>query len=100
MLYDIQSESVSSGLESFVEEFYHDRVEELAQMRKGLSNSDYKAIGDIAHRWKSFCAPYGFNYLEKASHELEKTLQSKKYDDLSLIFDNIECYLGDKKHAI
>ena len=93
MNYGIESEKVSKGLEEYVDEFIEDRTLELKSLRIFLEEGDLEAIREITHRWKGFCAPYGFNFLEKMSLEIEQYISTSEKDQLEESFKKIESYL-------
>ena len=100
MNYGIEDEKVTKGLEEYVDEFVEDRTHELESLKISLENDDFESIREVTHRWKGFCAPYGFNFLEKMSLEIEKYISSKDKEQLNNAFKNIESYLILKKEAI
>jgi HPt (histidine-containing phosphotransfer) domain-containing protein len=68
---NIQAEIPLPGLEQFYQQFFENRLHDLSQLKASLVAHDLNAIRDTAHRWKGFCAPYGFEHLGDIAAELE-----------------------------
>lgn len=93
MQHLINDEAASPGLENFVFEFYCDRLRELEQMCCFIRRGDLKAIGEISHRWKGYCDPYGFQTLARLGGELEHSCASGEHRRSQLLIKAIASYL-------
>ncbi|WP_372655939.1 hypothetical protein [Halobacteriovorax sp.] len=92
-MFDLSKEKASPGLEEFSLEFYEDRKEELETMLACLANNDLSSIRALAHKWKGFSVPYGFNSLEGLSISLEKSTERECIDETKLLINKISTYL-------
>lgn len=99
-MFDFSKEEVSVGLEEFVLEFYEDRVKEFSLMRDDLEKNDLDAIGVIAHKWRGFCSPYGFQHLGELSVSLEESTRSGDFDVSSSLIERISVYLDKKGESL
>ena len=93
---DFTLEVPSKGLEEFISEFYHDRIKELLIMKGSFENKDLLTIKSFAHKWKGYCTPYGFNYLEVLSIQLEKSIEENNFEEISLLLHQVSDYLEQK----
>ncbi len=94
---DISNEKAVQGLEVFAQNFHNDRVQELKDIKSFYQAENLQKIKAIAHKWKGYSAPYGFNTLEKLSIELEnETIKENKLKVGELI-EQIENYLNLKR---
>ncbi len=92
----ISEEKASPGLEKFAKEFFQDRCSELSLMQESLKRKDFEGIRKVAHKWKGFCTPYGFHYLENLSQEVEKVASEKDFVKISSLLEEISSYLEEK----
>ena len=97
---DIRSETPTPGLEAYINEFLTDRISELKELNIHLENSEFEAIRAVAHKWKGFCAPYGFNHLETLGIALEKKATELSLTDVSDLLLQIRDYLALKEEII
>ncbi len=88
---------ITPGLEKFVHEFIYDRENELEMLSKNLQKQEFEEIRKVAHRWKGFCAPYGFKTLEEYCVKLEKLCEREDYREIELMFLNIKDYIKKRK---
>ena len=98
-MIDISKERPVAGLEEFYHEFLADRNSELKEMNAFLERSEFDSIKKIAHKWKGFCAPSGFQYLETLSEALEVKASELSLKDVSEILLQIGKYLDLKEEA-
>lgn len=96
----IEKEKPNKGLEIFCEEFAKDRIEELSELLLCVNNADLTSAAKIVHKWKGFSAPYGFNYLEAMSKEIEVLAKQNNVDEIKVIAEKIEYYLNEKRRII
>lgn len=89
-------EKPSPGVEKFLGEFYQDRREELDQLKVLSKEVNYSEVKKIVHRWKGFCAPYGFNTLGEIAKEIQKSIEVEDYAHINTLLEEIELYLNDK----
>jgi len=94
---NIKNEKPSDGLEEFVEEFFNDRLKEMKVLKEMIDHKKLSDIKSLAHRWKGFCKPYGFNLLGDLSINLEKAAISKDFESCHVIFEQMCSYLNIKK---
>lgn len=99
MTVSVENEKASAGLEEYTMEFLEDRLSEFEQMRAFYGNSDMAQVKAMAHKWKGFCGPYGFNLLETLSRDLEMCIENGNLDEVSPLLEKISKYLI-KKEAI
>ena len=97
---NIESEKALPGLEEYSKEFLSDRVGELEEMRHFLNTADLEQVRRMAHKWKGFCAPYGFNYLETLSCSLEKTAEKMDAVKSLELINQISEYLIKKENYL
>lgn len=96
----IKNENPEAGLEVFLDEFIDDRYSDLEKLWLALELKKFSEIKDIAHRLKGFCAPYGFNLLEKISIELEKVALDKDLNKATKYITQMSEYLELKKENL
>ncbi len=96
----IKFEAPQKGLEEYVEEFLSDRLSELELLYQSLESNQFNVLSEYAHKWKGFSAPYGFNFLENLSSDLESF--SKKGDRKNCLskLNDIKAYLDLKKENL
>lgn len=100
MNFDIEDEKPNPGLEKFAGEFLSDRQEELNKMKAFLDINDLEAIRKLAHKWKGFCAPYGFQVLELLAQELESNASKGEKNLVDESLNKISDYLVQKEKVI
>lgn len=96
----VKHEKPLDALVSFQGEFLNDRLDELKLMNNSLENSNFQDIRDLAHKWKGFCEPYGFNALANLSKDLEVSVDTKNVQEVTQIIGEINKYLEAKKEYI
>lgn len=87
-------------LEQFLEEFCYDRLENLNTIKKCLKNEDLKSIQAIAHQWKGYCVPYGFNTLGTLAQNLESECEEHNIENIEIVIDHIADYLHEKQEHL
>ncbi len=92
----VSNERPEEGLEDFVEEFLQDRTQELSKIKLFCENKDFQEISKLAHKWKGFSAPYGFNYLGELAKRIQKACDEADYKVLKDSILEIEEYLKAK----
>jgi HPt (histidine-containing phosphotransfer) domain-containing protein len=99
-MFDLSLDIAESNLEPYIQEFHADRVIDLGSMMDALEANDFEVIRRLAHQWKGFCKPCGFNWLGLKSQEIlsHAKEESRKalMDDLLLVSQ----YLDHKKEII
>ncbi len=100
MQHLINHEAVSPGLESFVPEFYRDRLREIELMGLLIKKPDLEAIRQISHRWKGYSAPYGFQTLAKLGAELEDCCTRGEVQRSQILIKVISSYLELKGQSL
>lgn len=89
----IKHEAVSPGLESFVPEFYRDRLREIESIGLLIEKPDLETIRQISHRWKGYSAPYGFQTLAELGAELENCCSRGEVQRSKTLIKRISVYL-------
>lgn len=92
----IEDEKAAPELESYVAEFYKDRLLELDQVKKNFDTEDFDSIRKIAHKWKGFSSPYGFHQLESLSSDLELSCENSEAEETLQTIQKITSYLTEK----
>lgn len=83
------------GFEVFHQDFLSERKAELNLLRSALKASDFKALVQMGHKWKGFCAPYGFQELAELASNLEAAALESNESLCSDLLSDISAYLGD-----
>ena len=83
------------GFEVFHEEFLTSRKEELIALRAATAGKDFKALTQMAHKWKGFCDPYGFQELAQQAIKLDIAAQNANSSLCAELLDQIGAYLGE-----
>jgi HPt (histidine-containing phosphotransfer) domain-containing protein len=101
-LKDIKEEHPQEGLEEFTEEFLEDRFLELETINNSVAVDDYTQLFEIAHKWKGFSSPYGFNHLENLAIRILDYKNFQKYPKKEIIeiLTELKEYLNHKKQSI
>ncbi len=84
-------------LAEFFSEFLADRLGDLAELQRAFDTGNLQGVKDIAHRWKGFCAPYGFGALGNLAAELETRAQEGATDECRRLISAAEAYLARKQ---
>jgi HPt (histidine-containing phosphotransfer) domain-containing protein len=82
------------GFEVFHDEFLAERKLELNHLRAALDSRDFKVLAQMGHKWKGFCAPYGFQELSELSVKLEAAANDSNEQLCWASLDQIQAYLG------
>jgi len=96
----IEKETSLQGVEFLIPGFLLDRESELILLKKAVVAKDYKKICSLAHNWKGFCSPYGFNGLAMLSEQLESTSDREDIESVKNIVGKIEFYLKVKREVL
>lgn len=96
----VKNEKPLEALESFSEEFLNDRLSEFKNLEEFELAKNYSEIQSLAHKWKGFCEPYGFNELGKLSTKLEDELKLQNVDKTTHLINEIRQYLNAKRDYI
>lgn len=99
-MFDLSLDIAESNLEPYIKEFHGDRAQDLSSMMDALEANDFEAIRRLAHQWKGFCKPYGFNWLGLKSQEI--LIHAKEENRKALMEDLllVSQYLDHKKEII
>lgn len=92
----IKQEKPVNGLEPYMKEFANDRLSDLKEISSLINDNDLENIAKIAHKWKGFCEPYGFNHLAYLAKNLEKACKSNEKASVKQFFSDISNYLSVK----
>ncbi len=96
----ISNEKADKALEPFISEFYADRIEEIEQVDSAAQSGDFTLIKDVAHKWKGYSAPYGFNHLGTLAVELESAAKSSDQSRCKSYVNDIKKYMNLKKDSL
>ena len=69
-------------------------------MHQSLNNQDFEGLRQLAHKWKGFSDPYGFQTLTHLSKQLEQSSASKDKTSSVEILTQIDEYLRQKAQFI
>ena len=96
MMVNVKNEKPSPGLEEFCHEFLRDRLSEYQTITRRCEVNDFEQVRKMAHKWKGFSAPYGFNHLEELSTSLEKAASLAEPTKVKALLGEIDLYLKAK----
>ena len=96
----IENDVPMAGLEQFVDEFYQDRVLEFNDMQEFRKAERFEDIRKLAHKWKGFCSPYGFQGLETLATDLEIECKSNNVEKIDDLISKISKYMIEKGKII
>jgi HPt (histidine-containing phosphotransfer) domain-containing protein len=100
LLFDknlVLKEAPDEGLESFYKDFLKNRSEELSILNEALQRLDYDTLRKLAHNWKGYSKPYGFDTLAQLAKKLEEASQKGEESNCENILKNISFYLEIKR---
>lgn len=97
MNYNLENEKPETVLEPFLEEFYTSRIGEVNTLSTLVQTGEMKKISGIAHSWKGFSKPYGFDFLGEVGVELEKAAKASDKELCEKLLVHVRNYLSDKK---
>ncbi len=97
---EIKLEKPEQGLEDLQKDFLSDRENELPRLEKAILDSDFTSVSAIAHNWKGFCKPYGFQLLGELSESLDLASKSKDSKMCLNLKQNINSYLKIKREIL
>jgi HPt (histidine-containing phosphotransfer) domain-containing protein len=83
------------GFEIFHQVFLAERKEELNSLKAAFLDTDFEALTKMAHKWKGFSAPYGFQELAETAIKLENASIDSNSSFCSELLNEISAYLGD-----
>lgn len=67
---DPAKETPLVGLEQYYDEFRQSRLDDLDEMINALHVNDFKIVSGLAHKWRGYCAPYGFGLLAEIAEDI------------------------------
>lgn len=76
----ILSENYEPQLKDFIAEFYKDRVDDVSSLKLALEDQERSKIAALAHNWKGYAKPYGFNYLGELGAEIESLAKTENFE--------------------
>ncbi len=82
------------GLEGFHQEFLMERRAELQLLKDSLKALEYKPLAEMAHKWKGYSAPYGFQELALIAEILEDAALNDDFQKCHEGLKSVEDYLG------
>lgn len=82
------------GFEVFYEDFLASRKDELIELMSAVSRDEFKALAQMAHKWKGFSSPYGFQELAELAVLLEDAANEENNPECSRLLQEIGAYLG------
>ena len=94
---NFSSEHPIPELEAFYGEFLKDRLVDLAHLEASFATHDLMIVKEISHRWKGFCAPYGFGRLGLIASDLEIHAQNGDQAACAPLIKAAAAYLAIKK---
>ena len=97
---EIIKEAPQKGLESYLREFYDDRLSEIKTAHDYLDRQNFDLIKELAHKWKGYSSPYGFNLLGQLGKELEVASLNREETESREILDLIDQYMTIKVHYL
>lgn len=96
----IHKERPVKMLKQYETEFLEDRKTEMQTLKEFLTQSNLNAIKQIAHKWRGFSQPFGFNFLSESSIKLEEICEKKDIEECWNIYAKIQNYLEIKETII
>lgn len=96
----ISKEKADEALAPFIKEFYSDRLNEIEQVDGAAQSGDFGLIKEIAHKWKGFSAPYGFNHLGALAIELESSAKAGNQSECQNYIAEVKKYMELKKASL
>jgi HPt (histidine-containing phosphotransfer) domain-containing protein len=96
----ISKEKADEALAPFITEFYADRLDEIKLVDGAAQSGDFSLIKEIAHKWKGFSAPYGFNHLGVLAIELESSAKSSDQSKCMDLVSKVKHYMDLKKNNL
>lgn len=92
----VKNEKPVSGLEKYTLEFTKDRLQDFEHLNQYILQKDFKSISKVAHQWKGYSEPYGFNYLAELAKELELSCSSENTSKTQELLGVVSLYLNMK----
>ena len=96
-IHNPKTEIPLAGLEVYYVEFLGSREAELSDLKQALCRNDFTSIMGLGHKWKGFCAPYGFGQLAHLAAELEEAARNNSLEGCNDLTQEIAEYLSFKK---
>lgn len=90
----ILSENYEPQLKDFIPEFFSDRTRELDIVK---NNQNLLEIAKIAHAWKGYSGPYGFDYLGELGAKIETESLAGNEEAVESLLSTVTEYLALKK---
>lgn len=97
---EIRKEAPQKGLEPYLHEFYDDRLREIEVAHDYLERQNFDNVKELAHKWKGYSAPYGFNLLGQLGQELEVASLNKSEPESKSILELIDQYMQIKSQYL
>ncbi len=95
------AEKPADGLEEFSASFIQSRNKELQELRLKLGTQEgLKQLALIAHQWKGFSAPYGFQFLATIAIQIEQACSAADHNRCSSLLNKAERYLLIKEKLL
>jgi HPt (histidine-containing phosphotransfer) domain-containing protein len=82
-------------LEDLIPSFMGNRRNDLNDIRDAISRKDFEFIRRTAHTLKGICRPYGFEYLETLSKELETAGEHEDIGSIESVSARMQDYLDN-----
>lgn len=98
--FNLAEERPVEGLEEFAPQFLKDRQREFAPYRETERVEDFETLRKLAHQWKGFSEPYGFQTLGVLAQELEVCAKAEDQPGCLRLFGEIDRYLTAKEQSL
>jgi HPt (histidine-containing phosphotransfer) domain-containing protein len=82
-------------LEDLIPSFMGNRRTDLNDIRDAIARKDFEFIRRTAHTLKGICRPYGFEYLETLSKELEGAGEREDIAAVQSVSERMQDYLDN-----
>tara|TARA_Y100000031_G_C8019008_1_gene291613 strand:+ start:121 stop:456 length:336 start_codon:yes stop_codon:yes gene_type:complete len=94
----ILTENYEVQLESLIQEFYEDRIEDLNLVKNALNEGNFRLISETAHKWKGYAKPYGFAHLGELGATIEEKAKAGETESLGMYLEEASEYMALKKN--
>ena len=82
-------------LEDLIPSFMGNRRNDLSEIRDAIARKDFEFIRRTAHTLKGICRPYGFEFLETLSKELEGAGEREDIAAVESVASRMQDYLDN-----
>ena len=82
-------------LEDLIPSFMGNRRNDLSEIREAIARKDFEFIRRTAHTLKGICRPYGFEFLETLSKELEGAGEREDIAAVESVTSRMQDYLDN-----